>query len=72
MSHTNPKGIFRINDIKLAGLGMGWLILEYVVEDLKIKHIGSFCYNKSSVVWTYSGSTSTPISAAILLQFLLL
>ena len=49
VSHTNPKGRFTINNLELAGLVLGWLVLEYVVEDLKFKHIGRFCDNTSEV-----------------------
>ena len=43
VSHINPRGRLTINDIELAGIFLGWLVLEYVAEDLKFKHIGSFC-----------------------------
>ena len=59
-----------INNIALAGLVLRWLVLEYVVDDLKFKHIGSFCKNTLSVTWTYIGSTSTSIPASRLLRLL--
>ena len=46
---TNPKVRLTINNIKLVGLVMGWLVLEYGVDIMKFKHIGSFCDNKSAV-----------------------
>ena len=51
---------------------MGWMVLEYVVEDLKFEHIGNFCENTSEVSSTYRGSTSTSTPEARLLQFLAL
>ena len=44
--------------------------MEYAVEDKKLKHVGSFCDNKSAVEWKYRGSISTSISAARLLRLL--
>ena len=70
MSHTNPKGRLTINYPKLGGLVLGWLVLEYVLEDLKFKDIGRFYDNKSAVAWKYEGSTSTSILEAGLLQYL--
>ena len=59
-----------INDLELAGLVLGWLILELSVEDLHFKHVGSFCDNTSSVSWCHKGYSSKSIPAARLLRFL--
>jgi hypothetical protein len=70
VSATNRKGRLTINDLELAGLVLGWLVLEYVVADLTFKHVGMFCDNTSAVAWAYKGSTSTSIAAARLLRLL--
>ena len=59
-----------INDLELAGMVLGWLVLEYVAKDLNYKHIGSFCDNTSAVAWAHKGHTTTSIPAARLLRFL--
>ena len=64
VSYTNSKGRLTINDLELAGLVLGWLVMEYVVDNMKFKHIRSFCDNTSVVSQTYRGSTSTSILAA--------
>jgi hypothetical protein len=67
---TNKGGKLTINDLELAGLVLGWLVLEHVVADLTFKHVGMFCDNTSAVAWAYKGSTSTSIAAARLLRLL--
>ena len=61
VSYTNPKGRLTINNIKLGGSVLLWMVLEYVAEDLRFKHIGSFCGNNSAVAWKYRGVTQTSI-----------
>ena len=68
----NPDGDITINDLELAGLVLGWLVLEQVCDDLAFKHIGIFCDNMSAVSWTYKGSTGTSNIAGRLLRFLAL
>ena len=68
----NKTGKLTINDLELAGLVLGWLVLEGVCKDLVFKHIGMFCDNMSSVAWAHRGSTSTSLPAARLLRFLAL
>ena len=70
ITEANPTGKLTINDLELAGLVLGWLVLENVCANLLYKHIGSFCDNTSAVSWTYKGSTSTSIAAARLLRLL--
>ena len=60
------------NNLKLAGLVLGWLVLEYVGGDLTFKHIGRFWDKKSAVYWSYKGRNSTSIPASQLLRFLAL
>ena len=72
VSWTNPKGSLTINDLELAGLLLGWLVIEYICGDLRFKHIGSFCDNTSAVAWSLKGHTSTSIVAGRLLRFLAL
>ena len=72
MYYTNTKGRLTINDLELAELVLEWMVLEYVVEDMKFKHIVSFCDNTPELAWIYRGSTSTPIPVAGLVRFLVL
>jgi hypothetical protein len=61
-----------INDLELAGLVLGWLVIEGVCKDFVFKNVVMFCDNTSSVVWAHRGSTSTSLPAARLLRFLAL
>ena len=70
VSATNKGGKLTINNLELAGLVLGWLVLEHVVADFTFKHVGMFCDNTSAVAWAYKGSTSTSIAAARLLRLL--
>ena len=72
VSGTNKTGTLTINDLELAGLVLGWLVLEHVCDDLRYKHVGMFCDNTSAVSWAYRGSTSTSTVAGRLLRFLAL
>lgn len=66
----NPNGDLTINDLELAGMVLGWLGLEMVIEDLYCKHEAMFCDNTSAVAWACKGSTSTSIAASRLLRLL--
>ncbi len=70
VSWQNPNGTLTINDLELAGMVLGWLVIEYVIGDLEYKHIGSFCDNTSAVAWALKGHTSTSQVAGRLLRFL--
>ncbi len=72
VSWANPKGDLTINDLELAALVLGWLVIEYVIPDLRFKHVGSFCDNTSAVAWAFKGHTSTSLVAGRLLRFLAL
>ena len=72
ISLANPQGDITINDLELAGLVLGWLVLEHVCDHLTFKHVGMFCDNTSAVSWAFKGSTSTSIIAGRLLRFLAL
>mmetsp|Transcript_43339 Transcript_43339/g.44037 ORF Transcript_43339/g.44037 Transcript_43339/m.44037 type:complete len:99 (-) Transcript_43339:121-417(-) len=41
-----------IMDLELAGLVLGYLVLEITHVDLSLKHVGMFCDNKAAVTWT--------------------
>ena len=58
VSHRNPKVRLTINDLELAVLVLGWLVLDYVVGGMKFKHNVSFCDIKSAVAWAYRGRNS--------------
>ena len=64
------NGTITINDLELAGMVLGWLVLDDVVPDLSYKHVGIFCDNTSAVAWLVKGSTTTSAKAAALLRFL--
>jgi hypothetical protein len=50
VSDTNPKGSVTINDLELAGLVLGWLVLECQSHiHLAFHHIRMFCDNTSAV-----------------------
>ena len=64
------QGSITINDLELAGMVLGWLVVDALFTDLKHQHIGIFCDNTSAVSWLRRGSTSTSQVAAALLRFL--
>lgn len=66
----NPSGTITINDLELAGMLLGWLILELSPAELRYAHVGTFCDNTSAVSWATKGQTSKSIPAARLLRFL--
>ena len=70
VTSKNPLGSITINDLELAGIVMGWLVLEVIQKDLAFTHIGMFADNTSSVSWAKKGNTTTSISAARFLHFL--
>jgi len=59
-----------INNLELAALVLGWMVLEHVCEDLIFKHIEMFCDNTSVVAWAYKGGTSKSIPTGRLLWLL--
>mgnify|MGYP003334029408 CR=1 FL=1 len=61
-----------INDLEMAGIVMGWLVLESIQDDLSFKHVGLFADNTSSVSWTQKGSTTSSLPVARLLRLLAL
>ena len=70
VTFENKTGKLTINDLELAALVLGWMVLEYVCNDLTFKHIGMFCDNTSAVAWAYKGGTSRSIPAGRLLRLL--
>ena len=66
----NRTGKLTINDLELAGLVLGWLVLEYVSNVLMYKHIRLFCDNTLAVSWAYKGHTTTSLVAGRLLRLL--
>ena len=61
-----------INNQELEVLVLGWLVLEYVVEDLMFKQLGIFCDITSLVSWTYRERTSTSFPGDRLIRLLVL
>ena len=70
VTDKNRNGKLTINDLELAGLVLGWLVLEYVCANLTYKHVGMFCDNTSAVSWAYKGHTTTSLAAGRLLRLL--
>ena len=71
ISPQNPTGTLSINDLEMAGILLGWLILEHIIpETIQGSHIGLFCDNMSTVTWTNKQSTSTSTIAGHLLRAL--
>lgn len=64
------KGYININELELAALVLGWLVLELQGVDLKLAHIGSYCDNTTAVAWAYKLRTSTSPVAGRLLRML--
>ena len=67
---ANPTGSITMNDLELAGVVLGWLVLEHLVPDLRFKHIGLNCDNSSAVSWANKYRTAKSIAAARLLRLL--
>ena len=59
-----------MNDLELAGVVLGWLVLEKLVPNLRFKHVGMNCDNTSAVAWTNKFRTAKSIPAARLLRLL--
>jgi hypothetical protein len=70
LTDDNPDGSITINDLELAGMVLGWLVLEATGWDLTFKHVGLFCDNVSAVAWAHKGHTSKSTIAARLLRLL--
>ena len=47
------SGTLTINYIKLAGLVLNCLALEFITSDLTHNHASLFCNNTSAAGWTY-------------------
>ena len=72
ITDQNRKGTLTINDLELAGMVLGWLVMEQAFESLVYKHIGMFCDNTSAIAWCHRGVSSRSIPAARLLRLLYL
>lgn len=70
ITDKNPSGTLTINDLELAGIVLGWLIMEIAEENLEYSHIGMFCDNTSATSWASKGHSTKSIPAARLLRFL--
>jgi len=70
LDKNRTSKLLTINDLELAGLVLGWLVLEYVSNYLTYKHIGLFCDNTLEVSWAYKGHTTMSLVAGRLLQLL--
>ena len=67
LTPANQTGDLTINDLELAGMVFGWLILESTLPDLKHQHVGIFCDNTSATQWVSKLHTSASMRAARLL-----
>ena len=63
-------GILTINDLKLAGMVIHWLVLECLASMLQFKHAALFCDNLSAVSWAHKLQASASLIAGRLLRFL--
>ena len=66
----NPDGKITMNDLELAGVVLGWLVLEKLVPNLRFKHVGMNCDNTTAVCWANKYRTAKSIPAARLLRLL--
>ena len=69
-TQENPNGSVTMNDLELAGVVLGWLVLEKLVPNLRFKHVGMNCDNSSAVSWSNKYRTAKSIPAARLLRLL--
>eukprot|EP00957_Ditylum_brightwellii_P166750 12692930-Ditylum_brightwellii.AAC.2 len=69
-SPSNQTGTLYINNLKLSGLVLGWLMLEWDQGNIRTKHIGMFCDKVSAVNWAAKLRTSRSIATACLLRVL--
>ena len=70
LTEYNPTLTLTINDLDLAGMVLGWLVLQYFWQNLVFNHVG-FSYNSiSAVAWAYKGIMSTSLPAGRLLRLL--
>ena len=60
----NPEGKITMNDLELAGVVLGWLVLEKLVPNLRFKHVGMNCDNTTAVAWSNKYRTAKSIPAA--------
>ena len=58
---ANPGRDFDINDMKMSGKLLAWLVLEGIVgtQNLRYKHIGFFRNNTAAVSWTQRGAAKS-------------
>ena len=71
VSKTDPKGTISIYNLEMAGVLLAWLILEKMVSNnLEHTHVGIFCDNQATVIWTNKHTTTTSIIASHLLRAL--
>ena len=63
------SGLITINDLELAALVLGWLVMEQITS-VAFKHAAIFCDNTSAVSWAAKLRTSKSIPAARLLRLL--
>ena len=59
-----------MNNLELAGVILGWLVLEKLVPNLRFKHVGMNCDNSTAVSWSNKYRTAKSIQAAQLLRLL--
>ena len=62
--------VLTINDLELAGMLLGWMVLDDLAPSLEFMHIGMFADNTSAISWVHKGSTTTSSAAGALLRFL--
>ena len=70
ITDSNPHGTITINDLELAAMVLGWLVLELQDVNLKFTHVGTYCDNKSAVAWAFKLRTSKSEIAGRLLRML--
>ena len=51
---TNPGGGLYINDLKMAGKLLAWIVLEIIIctKNLRYTHVDLFSNNTAAVLWT--------------------
>ena len=55
-----------INDLEMAGVFLGWLVLEYLMPDLEFHQVGIQCDNSSTVHWSRKFTARSLVSGHLL------
>ena len=72
VSDQNRQGDITNSDLELAGILLGWIVLEAIMPQIKHYQTGMFCDNTPTVAWENRLASKRSIKAGRLLQALAL